>query len=297
MKIIITGALGYIGGETLLRVSKRPDITVYAVDYDTRAIRDYGAYFSRWSNIKIINCDITDIEQVNQLPNADLVVHLAAKVGYVSSNTQPELTEMINVHAVKNIVQLAIPTVFFSTGSVYGKIGMTCDETVTPNPQTIYSKTKYQGEHEIKQIDHVIFRPATAYGLSLHTRHDLVVHDLIKQSITNKKLEVYQPSAMRSFYSVQKLAELIEFCCDNFDKFKNNTYNVGCESGNMTKQQLLQIIGSFNEFDYAIVPGADADNRDYNVCYNKLKLIWPNYNENFIEKIPAILGYYKQWLQ
>lgn len=297
MKIIITGALGYIGTETLTRFSQRPDVTVYAVDYDARAIRDYGAYFSRWPNIKIINCDISDMKQVTQLPQADLVVHLAAKVGYISSNSHPALTETINVNGVKNIAKLGIPTVFFSTGSVYGKIGQICDETVSPNPQTVYAKTKYQGEQEIKKIDHVIFRPATAYGLSLHTRHDLVIHDLIQQSIINKKLEVYQPGAMRSFYSVQKLAQLIEFTCDNFIKFKNNTYNVGCESGNMTKQQLLQIIGSLHKLDYVIVSGTDADSRDYNVCYNKLKAIWPNYDENFSEKIPAVLEYYKQCLQ
>ena len=32
MKILLTGALGYIGSETLLRFANRPDITVYAVD-------------------------------------------------------------------------------------------------------------------------------------------------------------------------------------------------------------------------------------------------------------------------
>ena len=294
MKIILTGAFGYIGTETLTKFSRRPDITVYAVDNNAEAIRNYSAYFLRWPNIKIINCDVSNMMQVQQLPQADLVVHLAAKVGYVSSNTQPDLTEAINVNGVKNIVRLEIPTVFFSTGSVYGKIGLTCNETVTPNPQTVYACTKYQGEQEIKKIEHVIFRPATAYGLSMRTRHDLIVHDLIQQSITNKQLKIYQPEAMRSFYSVQKLAELIEFACDNFGKLKNNTYNVGCESGNITKQQLLQIIASLHEFNYVTVPGSDADNRDYNVCYNKLRSVWPDYNENFVEKISTVMEYYKQ---
>lgn len=296
MKIILTGALGYIGSETLLRFAQRPDITVYAVDHSASAMRDRGAYFMRWPNLHMINCDVTDPVQVQQLPPADLIVHLAAQVGYTSSNADPDLTSRINVNGVRNIASLGIPVVFFSTGSVYGKIGQVCDETVTPNPQTVYAKTKYQGEQEIASIDHVIFRPATAYGLSLKTRHDLIVHDLIQQAVKNTQLEIYQPSAMRSFYSVSKLAELIEYTCDNFDLFRNNIYNVGCESGNVTKQQLLDMISAQCEFDYVTVPGADADTRDYNVDYNKLKQVWPNYNETFVDQIPAIVEYYKNWV-
>ena len=297
MKIILTGALGYIGSEALLRFAQRPDITVYAVDNDADAIRVRGAYFMRYPNIKIINCDVTNLQQVQQLPSADLIVHLAAKVGYLSSSRDPELTEKINVKGVENIVTLGTPVVFFSTGSVYGKIGAICDETVAPNPQSIYATTKYQGEQIVKQVEHVIFRPATAYGLGLKTRHDLIVHDLIQQAITKQQLEIYQPQACRSFYSVQKLAELVEFVCDNYPQFKNNTYNVGCNSGNVTKQQLLDLLEKQIEFKWIRIPGNDADTRDYNVSYKKLQSVWFNYNETFADKIPSIVKYYKQWSQ
>ena len=297
MKIILTGALGYIGSEALLRFAQRPDITVYAVDNDTAAIRDRGAYFVRYPNIKIINCDVTDLKQVQQLPSADLIVHLAAKVGYLSSSSDPALTEEINVQGVRNMTILNTPVIFFSTGSVYGQIGNVCDETVSPNPQSVYAETKYRGEQIVKQVDHVIFRPATAYGLSLKTRHDLIVHDLTQQAIANQQLDIYQPEARRSFYSVQKLAELIEFACDNYTVFKNSTYNVGCESGNVTKQQLLELLQEHVDFDWRRINGADADTRDYNVSYSKLQTVWPNYNETFGDQIPDIVEYYKQWLQ
>lgn len=295
MKIILTGALGYIGAETLLRFSQRPDITVYAVDNNSHAICNLGAYFMRYPNLKIINCDVCDLEQVYKLPAADIIVHLAARVGYTSSEADPDQTKHVNVTGLENIAKLGIPMVFFSTGSVYGKIGKVCNETVTPNPQTIYALTKYQGEQAITHLDHVIFRPATAYGLSLRTRHDLIIHDLVQQAVRKNKLQIYQPSAMRSFYSVQKLAELIEFACDNFDSIKNNIYNVGCESGNITKQQLLDLISAHCEIDYVIVPGADADTRDYSVNYNKLKSVWPNYNESTVDQIPMIVEYYRNW--
>jgi nucleoside-diphosphate-sugar epimerase len=293
MKIILTGALGYIGCEALHRFSARPNLTIYAVDNDTQAIRDRGAYFLRFPNIKIINCDITDIEQVMQLPNADIIVHLASMVGYLQCNQNPKLTYNINVVGTQNIVNLATPTIFFSTGSVYGEIGSHCDEMVPVNPQTVYAKTKYQAEEIIKTIPNVIFRPATAFGLSFKTRHDLLVHDLARQAIKNKHIDLYQPTAMRSFYSVQKLAELIEFSCNNFFKFQNKIYNVGCHSGNIMKQDILKLLEQYVNFTHNIVNGEDADSRDYNVNYNKLKEIWSNYDENFSDSIPGIVEYYK----
>ena len=249
----------------------------------------------RYSNINIVHCDITNSEQLGQLPSVDIIVHLAARVGYTQSTTDPAVTEAINVLGTKNIAALNTPTVFFSTGSVYGKIGRVCDETVTPNPQTVYAETKLLGEQALQNIKHVIFRPATAYGLSFKVRHDLIVHDLIQQTMALGQLEIYQPSAMRSFYSVQKLAELVEYACDNFEKFENNVYNVGCASGNITKQQLIDIIAKHSKFSYRTVPGADADTRDYNVDYAKLASIWPNHNEQFADAVVPVVRYYQQW--
>ena len=294
MKIIITGALGYIGGECLQRFAHRPDITVYAVDNDREAIATRGAHFAQYSNINVVDCDITDIHQLRQLPQADLIVHLAAKVGYLESSSDPDLTEFINVKGTANIASLYTPVIFFSTGSVYGKIGSVCNETVTPNPQTVYAETKWLGEKALANVDHVVFRPATAYGVSLKMRHDLIIHDLVKQIVGTAQIDLYQPQAMRSFYSVQKLAELIEFACDNFSLLKNNVYNVGCESGNVTKQKLLDIIGQHCEFDCNIIPGADADTRDYNVDYTKLAAVWPNYKESFDDQILTVIDYYKK---
>jgi nucleoside-diphosphate-sugar epimerase len=295
MKIILTGALGYIGCETLQRFAARPDITVYAVDNDRNAIRDRGAYFLRYPNIKIVNCDITDLSAVQQLPEADIIVHLAAIVGYQTCDQNSDLTYLTNVVGTQNIASLGFPTIFFSTGSVYGNIGSSCDESVPVNPQTVYARTKYQAEEIARTTSSIIFRPATAFGLSFKTRHDLLIHNLSQEAVRLGHIDLYQPGAMRSFYSVQKLAELIEFACCNFTAFQNGTFNVGCHSGNIKKQDIINLIATHVEFTCNIVPGADADTRDYNVSYDKLKAVWPNYNENFSDQLANIVEYYKKW--
>lgn len=295
MKILITGALGYIGTELLYRLSRRPDITVYAVDNDLTSIQSRLGFLLRFPNIHFINADIANIKDVKKLPKVDRIIHLAAIVGYISCGQTPELARLTNILGTHNIADLQTPTVFLSTGSVYGEIGSECDENTALNPQTLYAETKAEGERIIKNTRHVILRPATAFGLSFKVRHDLLVHTLIQDALNHNHIQLYQPAAMRSFYSVQKLAELCEYICDTFETFENNILNVGCKSGNIKKVDIVSLIQKYHNFSLEIIEGKDLDTRDYNVRYDKLKSLWKDYDENFSEKIESIIGYYKTW--
>lgn len=294
-KILVTGALGYIGTELLYRLSKRTDIEIHALDNDLLSIQTRLGFLLRHDNIKFYNVDITNINDLKKIPEVDIIIHLAAVVGYITCNETPESAKLTNILGTYNISLLQKPTVFLSTGSVYGEIGSTCDETVMTNPQTLYAETKLEGERIIKQTRHTILRPGTAFGLSFKVRHDLLIHTLIQDALSNNYIKLYQPESMRSFYTVQKLAELCEYICDNFEKFENEIVNVGCESGNIKKKEIVDIISKYHEFELKIVPGKDLDTRDYNVKYDKLKNLWPDYDEKFQDKIEKIIGYYRNW--
>lgn len=287
--------MGYIGTELLSRLCNQTHSTIYAVDNNVDSIKNRLGSFLRYPNIKFINADITDIEQVKELPKVDLIVHLAAIVGYIFCGNTPELARQTNIVGTQNIASLNTPIVFLSTGSVYGEIGHICDETVELNPQTLYAETKIQGEQIVRNVEHTILRPATAYGLSYKVRNDLLVHNLSRLAVSTGEIDLYQPSAMRSFYSVQKLAELVEYICFNFSKFNGITFNAGCESGNVTKLQVAQLISEYVNTDIIIREGKDQDSRDYNVNYELLRGLWENYEEDFTSHIEQIVGYYKSW--
>jgi nucleoside-diphosphate-sugar epimerase len=295
MKILVTGALGYIGTELLYRLGHQTHSEIIAVDNSIDSIKSRLGFVLRYPNIKFINADITDYTQVQQLPKVDIIVHLAAVVGYITCGETPELADLTNVTGTRNIAALNTPTIFLSTGSVYGKIGDTCDESIELNPQTLYAETKVKGEEIIRQIPHTILRPATAFGLSFKVRHDLLVHNLMQDAIYKKHIKLYQPEARRSFYSVQKIAELIEYISFNFSNFSGVTLNVGCESGNVTKRNICDLISKHVTYNLDIVEGEDLDSRDYNVKYQKLQTLWGNYNEDFESHISKIAEYYKSW--
>jgi len=295
MKIMITGAAGYLGGEILNQIANRTQHQLISVDNDAESLRTRAGFTMQHNNVTWYNADITDARQVAALPRPDMIVHLAAIVGYVLCGQTPELSRKTNITGTQIISDLDVPTIFLSTGSIYGEIGMNCIESTTPNPMTLYAETKLIGEGIVRHGSHVILRPATAYGLSLKVRHDLLVHTLSLDAVVKKKIELYQPNAMRSFYSIQKIAELIGYIIENYSKFENETINVGCHSGNVNKRQVVELIAEQCTFDLDLIQGKDLDTRDYHVDYTKLEQLWPGIDENFQEHVAKIVRYYQLW--
>ena len=71
------------------------------------------------------------------------------------------------------------------------------------------------------------------------------------------------------------------YCIDNFETLKNNAYNVGLSSANLTKRELAEKIKLYIN-DLIIISseiGSDPDKRDYIVSNKKLENTgWkPNY--------------------
>ena len=283
MHILITGGCGYVGCE-LLQILKNSNHKITVVDSDQTRIDKYKNMF----DAEFICEDINNLSHTN----ADIIIHFAAIVGYLLANNQPELTVQTNDKGTAKIASLGKPVIYYSTGSVYGTLGETCTEDSPINPLSLYSKTKYAGESHVKKIDHIIFRPATAIGPGINTRDDLLVHDLTIKAINDKYIDLYQPTVMRSFYSVKKLAELGLYAAENFDLMKNQSYNVGCESGNINKIDIVNNLAKTFDFELEVVAGQDADNRDYNVDYKKLAAVWPDYKYDFNEIMEEVKAYY-----
>lgn len=297
MKVLITGALGYIGNELLLRLSKRPDITVIGIDNDSSAFKSYAGQWYRYSNISLFHGDISNQEDLLNFYDVDLVVHLAAIVGYVDCDKRSADAHKTNIIGTQNVASLKKPTIFMSTGSVYGKIGPACSESTVPNPSSLYATTKLQGEQIVSQNPSVIFRPATAYGLGFKTRHDLLLHTLISDAVRDGTIHLYEPNSERSLYSVAKIAELTEYAIDQFELLSfAGVMNVGDENGNVSKIGLCNLISQYVDFDLTIVEGEDRDNRNYSVNYSKLRKHWLNSRESLDSNIKKIVEYYK-WLK
>ena len=272
IKILVTGGAGYIGSVLVPELLKNHEVNVL----DNLTYGYYGIipHFNKL-NFTFTYGDIRDQDVLKKtLKNVDLVVHLAAIVGYPACKAKPDLANEVNYLGTKNLLKnCKAPIIFTSSGSNYGKLSGLCTEKTPPKPLTIYGKTKVDAEKEISKFsDYIIYRFSTGFGLSPRIRLDLLVNDFLFRAMKDKELIVYEKDYWRSFIHVKDMVRSLIFAIDNFDKMKNEIYNVGSEKLCLTKENVAQKIKSYVDFYLKFAEfGTDPDQRNYKVSFKKIK--------------------------
>ena len=87
-------------------------------------------------------------------PSADsggeLVFHTAAWTDVDGAESEPTGAEAANVGLTREVVAQGLPVVYFSTDYVFdGRKGEPYVESDTPNPLSVYARTKLDGEREL----------------------------------------------------------------------------------------------------------------------------------------------------
>ena len=274
-KILVTGGAGYIGTELVpILLNKGYEITVLD---DLLFGGDPIIPFFRSPNFEFIKGDIRDKEQMAKaVAGKDIILHLAAIVGYPACRKEPLRAESVNIDATKMLSSLVSKNqlvLFGSTGSNYGNVEDICTEETPLNPLSLYGKTKTFAENYLLDNNTTIaYRFATAFGISPRLRLDLLVNDFTYKAVTQGYVVVYESHFMRTFIHVHDIARAWLFAIENADKLKNGVYNIGSESMNFTKRQISESIaaktGAF--FHFAEI-GEDEDKRNYQVSYEKIK--------------------------
>lgn len=91
MKILVTGALGYIGTQLLYNL-KDSNHQIVAFDNSDDAIYSRLGYLLQTNDkIKFKKYDLCD--DLNIYSDCDLVIHLAAEVGYITCDENPVLAK------------------------------------------------------------------------------------------------------------------------------------------------------------------------------------------------------------
>tara|TARA_R110000824_G_scaffold335251_1_gene521819 strand:+ start:15309 stop:16235 length:927 start_codon:yes stop_codon:yes gene_type:complete len=273
-KIFITGGAGYVGSALVpLLLEGGYEVTVY----DNLMVHGDGIMHNFLKpNFKFIKGDILDVDLLHEsMKGHDVVIHLAAIVGYTACRKDEKYSFEVNHEGSKNVVagldgdQLIV---FGSTGSNYGTVDGVCTEETPLNPLSIYGKSKTMGEEEVlKYPNSIAYRFATAFGFGPRLRLDLLVNDLTYSAFMQKYIAVYESHFMRTFIHVKDMAEVFKFAIENADKMKGEVYNVGSNSMNYSKGDVCKMIQERTDcyVHYADFDG-DADKRDYIVSYDKI---------------------------
>lgn len=279
MKILITGGAGYLGS---VIVDKMLDAGYEVVVLDKLLFNQTSLLqYTSNPNFKFIYGDVRNLTELERLCNeVDVIIPLAAIVGFPACAADPKLAKEINFQQIVNIVKFTNgkgkKILYPNTNSGYG-LGtgqLECTEESPLTPISVYGSTKCEAENFlITSTDAIIFRLATVFGISSRMRTDLLVNDFVYKAITDKYIVVFEKTFKRNFIHVEDVANAFLFMLQNYDKYKNEVFNVGLSSANLSKQELLEKIQehvkdfavSYNDFY------EDPDKRNYIVSNDKIE--------------------------
>jgi len=288
MNVLVTGNRGYIGCIlTRLLMKKNYMVRGYDTDY-------YEGFKVRPYKLKIeqIKKDIREVSKAD-LKNIDAVIHLAALSNDPLGELNPKLTYDINFNATLKLAKLSKEVgikrfIYSSSQSMYG-ISKTTNEldedNSEKNPLTMYAKTKWEAELELKKLCNdnftvVCFRPSTVFGVSPKLRCDVVYNNFIASAYTTGKIEIKSDGTpWRPVVHVQDLSNaFIAGLEAPKELISNESFNVGIKNGNYQVKELAEAAHKVIKGSSIIFTGEHgSDSRTYKVSFKKIFSILKDY--------------------
>ena len=252
MKVLVTGAAGYIGSIVCERLLAAGHVPI-ALDNLTYGVREAVP-----AGVTLDEASLTNPDEMNWIfqdhPGIEAVVHLAAESAIPLSMTDPGIFYHVNVQGGLNLLDAmreygVKKFVFSSTSSVYAPIyNRPMDEHALPSPSSPYgaSKLAFEGLLEwyaqVHGFQHVIFRYFNVNGAT-PTRGEFPYHRtrLIPQALgvaqgLQEALELYgrdyptpDGTCVRDYLHVQDVADAHILALDKIEQLPEaaRVFNLG----------------------------------------------------------------------
>jgi len=263
MKILVTGAAGFIGSVT----------AAYLLDhgYEVNVLDDLSEghehQIDKRSNF--FRGSILDLSAINEaIDGCEAVVHLAGKAIVSESTQDPDKYQLHNYIGTKNILDSMIDNsinqiVFSSTCAVYGNPNVkSISEQTKPIPINPYGNSKLQADleisnftekHNLNSISLRFFNVAGSYTNKLSQffgeLHKNETH-LIPRILAQRNIEVYgsdfnthDGTCVRDYVHVIDIAHAIRLSLENKTSPGHRIYNLGSGIG-ASVREIIQVTQS-----------------------------------------------------
>jgi nucleoside-diphosphate-sugar epimerase len=279
--ILVTGGAGYIGSVVIPKlVEQGYSVTVYdSLIYGKDGISD----LIKEKKIELIIGDIRNYSLLEEsLENIDCVLHLAAIVGEPLCKKIPDAAHQINELSTSSLIQACKKQnvkriIYASTCSNYGSSTELANETTPVQSLSLYSETKVKSESMIlnsknNEFASCVLRFATAFGLSPRMRFDLLLQELIRDAIIDKKIVVFGPNYWRPLVHVDDIANACLKVIESSDELiSGEIFNVGENEENYTKIKIAELIQKYYPATSIEIQELKVDPRNYRVSFDKIK--------------------------
>ena len=276
--VLITGGAGYLGSimaEAMLAEGHK--VTVLDNFLFNQAPLNH---LCANPNFDVARGDARDERVLKPLlQTADYIIPLAALVGAPMCDRDTTAAETTNRNAVITLIGMSRPEqriLMPVTNSGYGigEPGKHCTEETPLRPITLYGRTKVEAEKAVlDRGNSITFRLATVFGMSPRMRLDLLVNDFVYRAVNDRAVVLFEAHFKRNYIHVRDVARVFLHGIENFDRLKNEPYNVGLSDANLSKMELCdRIRKQLPKFVAIEAPvGEDPDKRDYIVSNEKIE--------------------------
>jgi UDP-glucuronate 4-epimerase len=260
VKVLITGAAGFIGSHLVRHLLDRGD-EVVGLDnfndyYDPRIKRRNLEPFMDNQAFALIEGDIRDgaaMEKWFERHAFDGAVHLAAMAGVRPSLERPDLYFDVNVNGTLNVLENVRrfdvgKLVFASSSSVYGgnkKVPFSEEDDVSA-PVSPYAASKRAGEimcytyHHLYKLNIFCLRFFTVYGPG--QRPEMAIHKFVRRILKGDPIPVFGDGSSRRDYTY--IDDIMDGVLKSLDKCAGyRIYNLG-ESRTVKLKDLISAIES-----------------------------------------------------
>lgn len=192
MRVLVTGATGFVGSALVRRLCQEPDCTVLAMSRSGQNVTGKPAIAVRVPDLG------PDTRLEDMLAGCDVVMHLAARVHIMRDRASDPLAEFrrANVDASVNLARQAIGAgvrrfIYVSSVKVHGETsaaGAAFHADDPPAPQDAYGQSKAEAEAALRELvasqqpsahsgpmDLVIVRPPLVYGPGVRANFQALV--------------------------------------------------------------------------------------------------------------------------
>ncbi|HUI10806.1 MAG TPA: NAD-dependent epimerase/dehydratase family protein [Bacteroidota bacterium] len=243
MKIVVTGAAGFIGSHLAERLAGDGH-DVSGIDCLTgnyaRALKERNVADLRGGGVDVLPLDIASDDLREALRDAEAVYHLAAQPG-LSARTPFEAFERNNVVATFRLLEALRSSsglrlfVHISTSSVYGA-NATGDESSEPCPTSYYGVTKLAAEQLVLAASRDRGFPACSMRLfsvyGPRERPEKLYPRLIRSMLEGAEFPLFEGSDhhLRSFTYVGDAVEGLAAALKFPDRCTGEIFNIGSDA-------------------------------------------------------------------
>lgn len=294
MKILITGAAGFIGNNITKYLKETTNHEIFTLDIKDNGNIDFVVDIKNYNKI-------FDIFKTNEF---DKVIHLAGKPGVRESGKKPYLYIDNNIIGFQIILDACVEykvkqLIYASSSSIYGNQDGDDENSKCDAQHSVYAVTKKENENMAYVYSHNYNLKTT--GLRLFSvfgygmREDLAIYKFVYNVFHYKPIEVYGDGTQeRDYTPIKYVCEYIRYLIDNEQENNFEIYNLGNgEQSPISVNKLIEMIQEITSISPKVIYLPENSQDVQKTCANdfKIRTLFTPKELSFREELTKYIDY------